>query len=124
MIIRHAVMSVLAAFILAPALAVGPAAVPLTPQDKEIWSDVLKKTVMQPPCCGACPIFTMADAKELRSFVIGQGGTPKAEKLWEIHHVKLLKNFRTLSPERFEALYSAYKEELEKTDKPNKPKGD
>jgi hypothetical protein len=77
----------------------------LTEADKEVWRTTLKLTVMRPPCCGACGLFTMKDARDLWGFLTGESPTARGEQLWRRHAKRLLKQFSQESPKRYAQLY-------------------
>ena len=81
----------------------------LTESDKKIWKTTLKFTVMRPPCCGACGLFTMADARELWGYLTGEKPTARGEALWRSHAKKLLAEFSRESPDRYKKLYQGLK---------------
>jgi len=77
----------------------------LTEADKNIWRSTLKRTVMRPPCCGSCGLFTMADAGELWKFLTEEKTTERGEQLWRRHAKRLLTEFAQESPQRYAQLY-------------------
>ena len=87
-----------------------PSALPsITAADKELWRTTLKRTVMRPPCCGACKLFTMSDARALWGYLTGENPTARGKTLWEIHAAKLLAEFSRENPERYKQLYGRLK---------------
>lgn len=77
----------------------------LSDADKAIWQGCLKRTVMRPPCCGACPLFTLSDAKVLMGFLANENPADRGERLWKLHQKRLLKEFEKTAPTRYETLY-------------------
>jgi len=81
----------------------------LTEADKQTWRTTLKVTVMRPPCCGACGLFTMSDAKEIWGYLTGTRVTARGQELWRRHARKLLAEFSHENPERYKRLYAGLK---------------
>lgn len=60
---------------------------------------------MRPPCCNACSLFTLKDARALLSYLEGKTVDPAAEKLWVRHRQRLLQEFHKTDPKRYGVLY-------------------
>lgn len=73
------------------------------------WRREIAAIHRRPPCCGACPVLTLDQARALWRFMVYDSLARKtgdnAEK-WIAHRRSLMERFRALHPDRMETLYS------------------
>jgi hypothetical protein len=79
----------------------------LTETDVATWKICLKQTLMKPPCCNACSLFTLEDARALLGYLRGAEDSARGQKLWTRHRERLLTEFQKIDPPRFAELYGA-----------------
>lgn len=81
---------------LQPELFADPALVQLT---RDGWKREVFRVKNRPPCCGACPFLTQADARALRRFLVYDSikrKTGPAAASWLAHRRRLVARFKTL----------------------------
>lgn len=73
------------------------------------WKREIAAVHRRPPCCGACPVLTLDQARALWRFMVYDSLARKtgvnAEK-WIAHRRALVERFRRMHPGRTETLYS------------------
>ena len=80
----------------------GAAANNWTSEDKETWKKAVKRVVTTPPCCGACPIVSMKDGREVYRHVAGDGNSEEGAKIYKEHEKRFLEAFQFLNPSRYQ----------------------
>lgn len=72
------------------------------------WKRRVEEIRIRPPCCGACPVLSLKDARRLWRFLVYDSlrrKTGPAAPAWIRHRRVLLERFKTEHPERYRLLY-------------------
>lgn len=72
-------------------------------EDKAIWNKAVKRVVTTPPCCGACAVLRMDDAKKIYGFVTRDAVTPEGAELFERHKKTILDAVKFFDKDRYGA---------------------
>ncbi|OGS04314.1 MAG: hypothetical protein A3G41_06740 [Elusimicrobia bacterium RIFCSPLOWO2_12_FULL_59_9] len=73
------------------------------------WKKKVEEIRRRPPCCGACPVLSLQEAKALWKFLVydslARKTGPRSEA-WSRHRMRLIELFRGRYPERFNEIYA------------------
>lgn len=75
---------------------------------KDIWKKYVKQMKMRPPCCGACPVMTLSESRDIWEFLVYDSIHRKTGVLgasWQKERRALLKKFSEQYPEKFKERY-------------------
>ncbi len=72
-------------------------------EDRAIWNKAVKRVVTTPPCCGACSVLRMDDAKKIYSYVTNNQITPEGAALFEKHKEAILAAVKYYDQQRYQA---------------------
>ncbi len=76
--------------------------------DKDVWKRYIKRMKMRPPCCGACPVMTQEDSKDVWEFLvydsIQRKTGPRAGE-WQKRRRELLEEFARRYPQKYKHRY-------------------
>ena len=81
-----------------------------------VWKKRVEAIRLRPPCCGACPVLGLKEARRLWEFLVYDSLVRKAgtnASVWIQHRQGLLRRFRKVYPKRFQELYSQMKKKEE-----------
>lgn len=76
---------------------------------QDAWRKKVNEIRTKPPCCGACPVLSLQDARALWRFLVYDSLARKTGKnagAWMRRRRSLLERFKREYPERFDKLYS------------------
>lgn len=83
-------------------------------EDRAVWNKAVKRVVTTPPCCGACAVLRMDDAKKIYGYITHDDITSDGAELFERHKETILEAVKFFDQERYGAWTKLFLKKEEK----------